>query len=677
MFFVDLLLNFNTGFFHQMDQRWVIDRRSIAYHYVKSIWFYIDVISIFPFTEVTPKGRHVELVRAMKILRLVKIVRVLKIKRIADTYWNYIFLSYHTQAVLKFVSFMLVVAHWTACLIRTLSESKRGRYKTWLERHGLRDQGMWAEYLAAMVWAVQALNGTAAVYTVHEHFAAIVVLLVGCVVIAFMIGEIANVLTSLDPANNQYKMTMDLLGIFMNERGLARPLKRQLRNYFVQCEQVFRERCYQEMLENLTPQYREQIAVQNIGPWVRSLRVVQDAVVRASKIHPGMLVAVERSDDDHEKETKGKYRGAWVVRVHKHRALVDLCFQEEMPRVGEHCASRDFRMGVAFDRVTIPRFTPQGYAWHSSMNAYRGLVAELALILSPAVYIAHELIIQEGTENTTMFLLIRGNCLKTFKGLPMCWPKSTLVEDSTYACLGDDMMSCLVTDRRFSRRFIVRAVTKVQLYAMNSEKFTQKVFMASCDVLRKHMLRYVFWEFFHDTLWYRKEIIRNLVAKYRRGDLSAVHGYLDPAIKTDVPPSPVAGRKPPRDPSPEASPSRAYRTGFRVDAATTRKMASEVGSKSATTPSKPKLAPLRLPNGGDEPRPDLEACADGVADGVDRCREAVEAELAAFEAGGGPAPDPAKLRKLRRALLDAARDATAVLGDLDQLEDDLRAADGD
>ena len=175
MFFVALLLNFNTGFFHQMDQRWVIDRRSIASHYVKSIWFYIDVISIFPFTEVTPKGRHVELVRAMKILRLVKIVRVLKIKRIADTYWNYIFLSYHTQAVLKFVSFMLVVAHWTACLIRTLSESKRGRYKTWLERHGLRDQGMWAEYLAAMVWAVQALNGTAAVYTVHEHFAAIVV----------------------------------------------------------------------------------------------------------------------------------------------------------------------------------------------------------------------------------------------------------------------------------------------------------------------------------------------------------------------------------------------------------------------------------------------------------------------------------------------------------------------
>ena len=71
-------------------------------------------------------------------------------------------------------------------------------------------------------------------------------------------------------------------------------------------------------------------------------------------------------------------------------------------------------MGVAFDHVTIPRFTPQGYAWHSSMNAYRGLVAELALILSPAVYIAHELIIQEGTENTKMFLLIRGNCLKTW-----------------------------------------------------------------------------------------------------------------------------------------------------------------------------------------------------------------------------------------------------------------------
>ena len=238
----------------------------------------------------------------------------------------------------------------------------------------------------------------------------------------------------------------------------------------------------------------------------------------------------------------------------------------------------------------------------------------------------------------------------------MCWPKSTLVEDSTYACLGDDMMSCLITKQRFSRRFIVRAVTKVQLYAMDSDRFVEKVYMASCDVLRKHMLRHVFWEFFHDTLWYRKEIIRDLLSRFRAGDLKGkASGYLDPAAsdpKLKHLQHDNAQHAPPKAPD-AAGEQRGsdMRVALRIDRSEVMKMTSHM--------SKPQLPPLgRI----ESTSAIVDDVADDLADVISRIKDVVDNDA--------ESTDTFKLKKLRKALLASTRDATDILGKLDDALDD-------
>lgn len=48
-FAIDMLLNFNTGFYQRGDL--VIKRKKIASHYLKS-WFTIDFVSVFPLDNV-------------------------------------------------------------------------------------------------------------------------------------------------------------------------------------------------------------------------------------------------------------------------------------------------------------------------------------------------------------------------------------------------------------------------------------------------------------------------------------------------------------------------------------------------------------------------------------------------------------------------------------------------
>ena len=470
-----------------------------------------------------------KLVRLIKLLRLLKMARVIKLKRFLAAYWSHFHITYQSQAILKFIIFIVSCAHWTACLIRILSERRRGRGDhddkmapdTWLDKHGLYNQGMWAEYLAAMVWAIQALNGSAFVYTVEEHLGALVVLFVGCVVIAFMIGEIANVLTSMDPTGNQYKMTMDLLGTYMNERQFGKDLKRKLREYFAQCEQLFREKYYQDMLSSLTPQFREVVAVENIGRWVKRLRVVQNSVLRASGLEAGMLVAVYPADEDGDRANQSNgppdgaaadepqpLRGGWVVRINKVEGTVDVAYTEEAPLPGETFSRNALEAHIDAERVTMPRFTAKGQLWHRTMAAHRGLIAQLSLILEPTVYMADEPIAAEGSEADTMCLVISGAVIKQGAVRPMQWPKTHLISDDHFGCVGEDMMHALVTSSKLTRHYSVRAASKCNMYTMVADKFLQKVEMVQFKDLRHHMRQHVAWSLLRDTVCHRNDLVR-------------------------------------------------------------------------------------------------------------------------------------------------------------------------
>ncbi|KAH8058040.1 hypothetical protein JL720_14078 [Aureococcus anophagefferens] len=168
---------------------------------------------------------------------------------------------------------------------------------------------LWAQYGAAMAWAVSALNGSASAYTGAEYCVAVVVMILGCIVLTLMIGEIANVSTSLDPAGNEYKRTMDMFNSYM-DGAASTSGKKELRSYFMHSEGLFREQHYHDMLKNLSPQLREKLALANVGPWIKSVPVVRYALIKASGLFVSAKVAVSSLDPDDDDDP---YRGGVVT----------------------------------------------------------------------------------------------------------------------------------------------------------------------------------------------------------------------------------------------------------------------------------------------------------------------------------------------------------------------------
>jgi Ion transport protein len=79
VFYVDMVLTFFTPYWES--EKLILSLRSIAWNYFK-FWFWIDLVSVFPFEQIIDGGDAVVLVR---ISRLPKLYRLVKITRMFRT----------------------------------------------------------------------------------------------------------------------------------------------------------------------------------------------------------------------------------------------------------------------------------------------------------------------------------------------------------------------------------------------------------------------------------------------------------------------------------------------------------------------------------------------------------------------------------------------------------------
>ena len=98
LFFIDVLLTFNTAILD--DTNWTIqdNRKIIAISYLKS-WFVVDILSCFPFGLLNHGGSssmssedasHIQtLAKAYKFIKLIKLTRIMKIMKDKNRFFYY------------------------------------------------------------------------------------------------------------------------------------------------------------------------------------------------------------------------------------------------------------------------------------------------------------------------------------------------------------------------------------------------------------------------------------------------------------------------------------------------------------------------------------------------------------------------------------------------------------
>ena len=113
LFFADILITFNTGYFDWRRGIWVTNRKTIARKYA-SQWLIVDIISLPPYD-------LLGISTFLKNMRLLKVLRVARVGRIITRQAAHYDVSFAGQTVIKFMVLLVVVTHWASCLIRIVS----------------------------------------------------------------------------------------------------------------------------------------------------------------------------------------------------------------------------------------------------------------------------------------------------------------------------------------------------------------------------------------------------------------------------------------------------------------------------------------------------------------------------------------------------------------------------
>jgi hypothetical protein len=261
-FWADVLLNFNTAFFDHERAKWIVSYGRVAKRYFRG-WFFLDLVSCLPFeTLIAAKFQPARMrifscdsnasgaLKMVKLLRLPKLLRVLRFGRLVARLASTVNISFKVMTMIKYTLLIVVITHLWACMIRLIGDTPDcvkyyasseipganppDWYNTdsegdcWLATVRYRKKGLWFEYVAALEWAAKAMGGESESITFGESFLGFLIMLSGMVMTAFLIGEIANVLTNFDPALNDYRTSMDNLNQYMLERNINKGLQKHL-----------------------------------------------------------------------------------------------------------------------------------------------------------------------------------------------------------------------------------------------------------------------------------------------------------------------------------------------------------------------------------------------------------------------------------------------------------------
>ena len=229
--------------------------------------FWLDLISLVPYS-LLPVSEKAGLLRFVKLARLMRLLRAFKSPRILANLYKHITFHNRTQTLVKYVSLLLVTIHWSACVLMLATSihlDACGKHharcsKTVLTASKFWEDGIWATYVVALLWAFQCLQGEASAETHVELCLNAVVMLLGCLELAFMLGELTNTLTNLDPVGNEFKLTFDSLNDYMAKKNFPTALRLRLREYIMLAEPVYRDNYYRALLEKLSPRLEAIVA---------------------------------------------------------------------------------------------------------------------------------------------------------------------------------------------------------------------------------------------------------------------------------------------------------------------------------------------------------------------------------------------------------------------------------
>jgi hypothetical protein len=160
LFFVDILITFNTSYTDTSTELVIVDRKLIAVKYLRG-WFTVDLLSTVPFdlilNQFMENGNEnlasIRLIRMLRLFRLFKLSRLLKMDEILGE----VGLSPSAVSLLVLMLQIFFIAHLYACFWHFIAipQALPGHaHFTWLTEFGYADKSEFDKYIASFYYII-------------------------------------------------------------------------------------------------------------------------------------------------------------------------------------------------------------------------------------------------------------------------------------------------------------------------------------------------------------------------------------------------------------------------------------------------------------------------------------------------------------------------------------------
>jgi len=223
IFFIDLVLNFRTGYWEREDL--CMNGKLAAIKYLQS-WFILDFVSTIPFEYV----RNLKLLKLSKVLRLSKAAhweRSTVLSENVEDFLHHSMLQTLTRPMGILVH-MGLLCHWLACALKFFDRGALSQYQDV-------SASVWREYLAAFYWAMTTITtvgyGDITPASDGERFFAMIAMVVGGSFYGYVIGTISSIIANRDLNRARFQERMDEVQAWLDHNRFPAPIRRRIRRY--------------------------------------------------------------------------------------------------------------------------------------------------------------------------------------------------------------------------------------------------------------------------------------------------------------------------------------------------------------------------------------------------------------------------------------------------------------